>query len=385
MEKVTPIIKDGKIRCPKCNMVVENSIRCYGCGSPFNPIPELKEEKIEDGLIEYDELKKYYPDDGTKLKKKEVIKNIDSDIDSTVHKKKVISQTTSVSQEKFKKADDTNYIIASSGQRFANFILDSIFIYIFAILLGALLVIIEMDFILEIYSEFWLGVLIYLTYFLNFEILLKGRTPAKFITQTKAINNDGSKLTFGRAFGRTLCRYIPFEAFSFFGHRPVGWHDSISKTVVISTRKKTILKNEIKKRRGGHANLLRNIIFVPICALIIEVIYFCYVMLLSWVMNLNTTMLVVFLILFGVMGWSLFKGLSGMLMGFASRIATNTKFSFWTVVIISIINCCLALYHYWTQGLDFDTGIIIISVIYTILLIQLTWAIIIGTLLATDE
>lgn len=238
MEKVTPIIKDGKIRCPKCNMVVENSIRCYGCGSPFNPIPELKEEKIEDGLIEYDESKKYCPDDGTKLIRKEVIKNADRDSDSTINTKKVNTQKTSESQENFKKDDDTNFVIASTGQRLANFFLDIIFVYIFSFLLGIFLVIVEMELILETYSEFWLGVLIYFTYYVNLEVFLNGRTIAKFITGTKAVNKDGSKLTIGRAFGRTICRNIPFEAFSFFGNRPIGWHDKLPGTIVISVRNK---------------------------------------------------------------------------------------------------------------------------------------------------
>lgn len=173
-----------------------------------------------------------------KFIKKEVLKYTDSDIDSTDNKKNVIIQKTSVSQKKFKEPDDTNYIIASSGQRFANLILDIIFIYIFAFFLGMFIVIIGMDFILEVYSEFWLGVLLFLTYYVNFEAFFKGRTPAKYITHTKAVCKDGSKLTFGKAFLRTLCRYIPFEAFSFIGKRPVGWHDKLPETVVISTRNK---------------------------------------------------------------------------------------------------------------------------------------------------
>ncbi len=301
MEKVTPIKENGILICPKCNAsYVKHISECYSCGTTFYPSPKLtqnKEKSVnnEDDLVvkghisdtakniidvilicpecesnnnrknryctncgyeinppekrvinkcpkcdkEYNYNINFCPNDGTKLIKKEIIKIIDKDSDSTITYKKVSSHTTLASQEKFMKVNDTNYIIASTGQRFANFILDSIFIYIFAFLLGAFLVIIDMNFILEIYSEFWLGVLIYLTYFVNFEMFFNGRTPAKIITRTRAIKNDGSKLTFGSAFGRTLCRYIPFEVFSFLGDkgRPIGWHDSIPNTIVISTRK----------------------------------------------------------------------------------------------------------------------------------------------------
>jgi hypothetical protein len=39
---------------------------------------------------------------------------------------------------------------------------------------------------------------------------------------------------FSQVVGRTLCRFIPFEVFSFFGE--AGWHDSIPKTQVVAVR-----------------------------------------------------------------------------------------------------------------------------------------------------
>ncbi len=65
-----------------------------------------------------------------------------------------------------------------------------------------------------------------------------GVTLGKLVTGTRVVAVDGSKPTVGQILGRSLCRFIPFEAFSFFGGqgRPVGWHDSISGTRVIETR-----------------------------------------------------------------------------------------------------------------------------------------------------
>jgi hypothetical protein len=45
---------------------------------------------------------------------------------------------------------------------------------------------------------------------------------------------DGSKPGLRTILLRTLCRFIPFEPFSFFGER--GWHDGLSDTLVVSTR-----------------------------------------------------------------------------------------------------------------------------------------------------
>jgi uncharacterized RDD family membrane protein YckC len=86
-------------------------------------------------------------------------------------------------------------------------------------------------------NEYLLGVIIFLTYFVPQEAFF-GRTLGKLVTGTKVVNEDGSKLTFGKAVARTLCRFIPFEAFSFLGghDRPKGWHDTIPKTKVISIK-----------------------------------------------------------------------------------------------------------------------------------------------------
>jgi uncharacterized RDD family membrane protein YckC len=79
--------------------------------------------------------------------------------------------------------------------------------------------------------------LIILVYYVPQETI-SGKTLGKYITGTKAVREHGEKLSFGQAFGRALCRFIPFEGFSFFGQngRPRGWHDKITKTKVISTR-----------------------------------------------------------------------------------------------------------------------------------------------------
>nr|WP_279382660.1 RDD family protein [Acanthopleuribacter pedis] len=60
-----------------------------------------------------------------------------------------------------------------------------------------------------------------------------GRTPAKFLTQTKVVLADGGRLTFTAALKRTLLRFVPFEALSFVASL-TGWHDRGSGTRVIN-------------------------------------------------------------------------------------------------------------------------------------------------------
>ena len=63
-----------------------------------------------------------------------------------------------------------------------------------------------------------------------------GRTLGKFITGTKVVSADGETPTASQIVGRTFCRMIPFEAFSFARETcPVGWHDKFSWHVAYAT------------------------------------------------------------------------------------------------------------------------------------------------------
>ncbi|PTX61636.1 RDD family protein [Kordia periserrulae] len=55
-------------------------------------------------------------------------------------------------------------------------------------------------------------------------------TPAKFLTSTIVTGYTSLKTNFGQIIGRSFCRKIPFEAFSFFGD--MGWHDQLPETTV---------------------------------------------------------------------------------------------------------------------------------------------------------
>ncbi len=83
--------------------------------------------------------------------------------------------------------------------------------------------------------DFAYGALMSILYYLPLEIGF-GRTLGKMVTGTKVVNEEGRKPSAGQVLGRTLCRFIPFEAFSFLGAQTRGWHDSIPKTWVVNTR-----------------------------------------------------------------------------------------------------------------------------------------------------
>lgn len=79
-----------------------------------------------------------------------------------------------------------------------------------------------------------IGVVISLIYYLVLEGLF-ARSIAKFITGTVVVDENGEKPDFATVFKRSLCRFIPFDAFTFLGGSR-GWHDSISNTYVVNKK-----------------------------------------------------------------------------------------------------------------------------------------------------
>jgi uncharacterized RDD family membrane protein YckC len=74
-----------------------------------------------------------------------------------------------------------------------------------------------------------------MVYYFLFEAVF-GQTLGKFITRTHVVDDYGDKPTLWMILKRTLCRFIPFEAVSFL-FKTIGWHDSISDTLVVMKRK----------------------------------------------------------------------------------------------------------------------------------------------------
>jgi len=127
----------------------------------------------------------------------------------------------------------SGYEPASRGRRFGTLVVDY-FCYLFmSFLLGMLLAATlgpDMQTAIGKIPDFVFGVFVLFVYYGVFEGLW-ARTPGKLVFGTVVQTIDGGKPSLGQVLGRTACRFIPFEAFSFFGEK--GWHDSIPKTRVM--------------------------------------------------------------------------------------------------------------------------------------------------------
>tara|TARA_R110002096_G_scaffold42144_15_gene113786 strand:+ start:15759 stop:16457 length:699 start_codon:yes stop_codon:yes gene_type:complete len=127
---------------------------------------------------------------------------------------------------------------AGKGQRLLNYFIDYLAVIGCGFLLGIFIAIAfgdEAFAVMESIPEFVLGFIIFSIYYIVTEGIWN-RSLGKLITGTKVVQEDGGRPTFAQIIGRTLCRFIPFEALSFLGEEGSGWHDSMSSTRVIKTR-----------------------------------------------------------------------------------------------------------------------------------------------------
>lgn len=151
-------------------------------------------------------------------------------------------------QHLFQEEELVPYRDASLGQRFLNFLIDTITM---SLSIGLVVSYVEAlvlwnyfpDMAVEVYAgkglDYFLiswisGILSYMVYYPCCETVFRGYTMGKLITGTKAVRTDGKALSFKDALLRSLCRIIPFEPLSALGPEP--WHDRMTKTMVIKAR-----------------------------------------------------------------------------------------------------------------------------------------------------
>ncbi|MEO5891358.1 MAG: RDD family protein [Ferruginibacter sp.] len=141
------------------------------------------------------------------------------------------------------------FVHATTGQRFLNFLIDNILMrfglsFLTGMVIGMALAAISPEFLNDAVAQgntggyffilLLIGYLNYIVYYTLCEKLFKGYTLGKLITGTRAIREDGTELSFKDSLLRSLCRLVPFEALSGFGGHP--WHDKWTKTMVIKSR-----------------------------------------------------------------------------------------------------------------------------------------------------
>jgi uncharacterized RDD family membrane protein YckC len=132
---------------------------------------------------------------------------------------------------------------AGSGKRLANYFIDLILFYILFFIAGMIMAIVSPEslendalFSDNVLLDRLFTLFLFGLYMSVVEGIFRDRTLGKLITGTKAVNADGSRISFSTALGRGFSRIVPFEPFSALGNPPYPWHDKWTNTYVIDVR-----------------------------------------------------------------------------------------------------------------------------------------------------
>lgn len=122
-----------------------------------------------------------------------------------------------------------DYEYAPSWKRFVTFLIDYVIIVGIAIAAAILF---------GVRGDVGIYVAIFGSFFVYYFIMeyAFGRTVGKFILGTVVVREDDlEKISIGQALGRSISRFVPFEAFSFLGSVR-GWHDYWTNTIVVDAK-----------------------------------------------------------------------------------------------------------------------------------------------------
>ncbi|HEY9261984.1 RDD family protein [Chitinophaga sp.] len=133
---------------------------------------------------------------------------------------------------------------ATHWQRLTNYIIDLIsFIFLVIIFFFAMSVL-SPDTLRSItfspatdYAHRLILMLSFALYMGTIETISQGRTIGKLITGTRAVNEDGTNISAGKAFLRGIIRAIPCSSLSGLSKVCTPWHDQWTNTYVIDIDK----------------------------------------------------------------------------------------------------------------------------------------------------
>ena len=140
-------------------------------------------------------------------------------------------------------------LLASHGQRFANYLIDYIcqvgmmfgifmVVVMVAISNGNKEIISEIEAVSDVVKYAFVSAIV-LVYYNVMEVSFSV-TIGKLVTGTLVVDRNGNKPSTDEILVRSICRLIPFEILSFIGPSGRGWHDTISKNYVV---KRSVLEN----------------------------------------------------------------------------------------------------------------------------------------------
>ena len=143
---------------------------------------------------------------------------------------------------------EISLVLATTGQRFANHLIDLVVYDLVRLFIINPLVISGNAIMYSTFSNSTVIMLINQLFFFVFytsfiflqEAIFKGKSIGKFVTGTRAVTMDGSFISTKTALLRSLSRIVPFEPFSALGNPPRPWHDRWTHSYVIDEKRSVL-------------------------------------------------------------------------------------------------------------------------------------------------
>jgi uncharacterized RDD family membrane protein YckC len=143
------------------------------------------------------------------------------------------------------------FLLASKQKRVLNWIIDSVIkLIIFRLIISSLnsSTISSGVNSLDMIERYLFWSVISFVYYGVTEVFLS-RSPAKYLTKTIVVIEDGSKPSVITILTRTILRILPLEPLTFLRGRALGLHDENSKTFVV-------IKSKLEQRMNEHLELV---------------------------------------------------------------------------------------------------------------------------------
>lgn len=131
--------------------------------------------------------------------------------------------------------------------------------------------------------------------------------------------------------------------------------------------------------------ILRFLIFFPICFIAMVIVNWGLGHLLIWFIGLSEFWFIVVIIFLGGTIWGLFKMLASLLVMLAAYISPIKWLGTLTISVLALINGGILGYNLWTLKEDYSGWETFGAVIATLLVLELTFALIYGAATASEE
>jgi hypothetical protein len=118
-------------------------------------------------------------------------------------------------------------------------------------------------------------------------------------------------------------------------------------------------------------DIIRFIIFIPICLIIFWLIYLWFTYLIVFFLNLNIFLLIFITIFLWAFIWWLFKYITFYIIYFTSLIMPYKNIRLWWIISFAIINWITMIYNTFTYV---ETNLFF-KIIISLLILEMTWAI----------